>query len=172
MRTGRERAAESRRRRIDPELLGAFVRGNNPMKSRARVLFSLLGVLAISACGAPDSKSSGSGGAGGNGGNGGEPLNLSCTLLDGSVCSLYTALGSGKAADSVKEQCGIQHGTTGTTCETAGLLGCCALTQTGGGVSVCYYSGGFISHDTAKMTCAQTTGGSWSEPKSSSGSGG
>lgn len=131
------------------------------MISRASVVFALLATLALAACSSPGAKGEETTGAGGEAS---APEEFSCTIPSFGLCSVYTDLPPGAAADAAKDECGKQNGTLGTTCSTVDLIGCCALTQSGGGVSICYYSSGFLTREQATNQCSQTPGGAWSEP--------
>ena len=88
------------------------------MISRASVFVALLGALAFAACSAPGAKGNETTGAGGQAS---APVEFSCTIPSFGVCSVYTELPPGSAADAVKEECGKQKGTLGTTCATVDL---------------------------------------------------
>jgi hypothetical protein len=128
------------------------------------VFVALLVILALAGCSSTGTKGEGTTGAGGDASAPGEPVEFSCTIPSFGLCSVYTELPPGAAADAAKDECGTQNGTLGTTCSTVDLIGCCALTQSGGGVSICYYGGGILTREQATNQCSQTPGGAWSEP--------
>jgi len=136
------------------------------MKSILLGVVSWLSMLVVSGCGANGGQS---GGEGGSGGDGSGLSDLSCDVSSFSVCSHYVDLPP-NILDTLKDECATQKGTIVATCSTEDQLGCCALSQSGVDVSICYYSGGFVTLDSAQLQCSQA-GGAWSYPDSG-GSGG
>lgn len=140
------------------------------MKSTLFGVVSWFGMLILSGCASAGSGASG--GEGGSGGDGSGLSDLSCSVSAFHTCSQYKDLPQ-NVIDALSEQCSKQNGTIVSACPAADQLGCCDLSQGGVDVSVCYYSGGFVTLDKAQWQCGQT-GGTWSYPDSggSGGSGG
>jgi hypothetical protein len=118
-----------------------------------------------SACGVP-SDDGGSGDADVDGGTessgtsdassgGGGSVTFSCTQTTAGVkvCSLESVASS--QLHAAQQTCTSHQGTTGTTCSTTGLAGCCKTSVI---TEACYYD---AAPATDQMTCAKQ-GGTWS----------
>lgn len=106
----------------------------------------LLGVMTLAgataclpACGSSDS-SAGSG------------MGCSLTLAGQQYCYAYSDLSSDNAK-SAKSMCSSNGGTIVDSCPTNGLVGCCALSQSGVSYQSCYYFG---TASADKMACSGT----------------
>jgi len=123
------------------------------MTIRMALLFST-----VVACG-------GSGSSSGPDGGGGTGTDVSCTYAPGTMgsgtsCSQFHSVSANQRM-AVQSACTTQHGTSGSSCSTSDLLGCCGMMQGTFYVSTCTYADSG-STATQEMSGCVTAGGTWS----------
>lgn len=112
----------------------------------------------LAACGGGGSNSSTDAPGGGGGGT------TSCTYAPGThgtgtQCAQYHNLSSAQES-AVNSSCSQEQGTTGSTCSTTNLLGCCRMTSGGFQVGTCTYTDSGSTAAQQMSGCA-AAGGTW-----------